>query len=96
MADVQESEQGTESAAEATCLPCRGTGSVVSYLGGDGNSIPCPWCAGTGARQPGIDAQARWQAAAAGEPDAPEAAGRSAATAASGDPDAAAPGAPQA
>jgi len=44
-------------------MPCRGTGAVVSYLGGEANSVSCPWCEGTGTRHPGIDAQARWLAA---------------------------------
>lgn len=43
---------------ETTCRPCRGTGTVVSNLGGTPSSIPCPWCGGTGVREPGRDAQA--------------------------------------
>lgn len=71
MADVQDSEKQAESADEAACLPCRGTGQVVSYLGGEPNAVACPWCAGTGIRQAGIDAQARWIAESgdAGQPD---------------------------
>lgn len=42
------------------CMPCRGSGRVISNLGGEANKIPCPWCLGEGIRQPGIDAQARW------------------------------------
>ncbi len=60
MADVQQSEPDAESADAATCMPCRGTGAVVSYLGGESTSIPCPWCEGTGIRRSGVDAQARW------------------------------------
>ncbi len=61
MADAQESEQVPDATAPTTCLPCRGTGTVISYLGGGPTSVPCPWCEGTGVRHPGLDAQARWQ-----------------------------------
>jgi DnaJ-class molecular chaperone len=67
VADAEEPEQGTETAAESTCLPCRGTGTVVSYLGGNAASVACPWCEGTGTRHPGVDAQGRWQAASSGD-----------------------------
>ncbi|HEY1690107.1 MAG TPA: hypothetical protein VGF95_14725 [Solirubrobacteraceae bacterium] len=42
-------------------MPCAGRGSVISKLGGDAHSEQCPWCGGTGERQQGVDAQARWQ-----------------------------------
>jgi hypothetical protein len=41
-------------------MPCRGTGKVISNLGGTPNSVTCPWCDGSGVRVPGIDAQAKW------------------------------------
>jgi hypothetical protein len=41
-------------------MACRGTGEVISNLGGTPTSVSCPWCGGTGVRAPGIDAQARW------------------------------------
>jgi DnaJ-class molecular chaperone len=41
-------------------MPCRGSGQVISSLGGAATKVPCPWCEGTGTRVPGIDAQARW------------------------------------
>jgi DnaJ-class molecular chaperone len=41
-------------------MPCRGTGKVISNLGGTASSVTCPWCEGSGARIPGIDAQAKW------------------------------------
>jgi DnaJ-class molecular chaperone len=41
-------------------MPCRGTGQVISNLGGAPSQQACPWCEGTGTRVPGIDAQARW------------------------------------
>ncbi len=52
------------------CMACRGTGRVISNLGGTPSEVPCPWCEGTGMRVEGIDAQARWPAsseAAAGD-----------------------------
>jgi DnaJ-class molecular chaperone len=41
------------------CLACRGTGTVLSNLGGHQQPVECPWCEGTGKRIPGHDAQAR-------------------------------------
>ena len=42
-------------ASEArACMPCRGTGVVISNLGGTRSELPCPWCGGTGVRQPGV------------------------------------------
>jgi DnaJ-class molecular chaperone len=41
------------------CRPCRGTGQIISNLGGTPNTVPCPWCDGTGRFTPGHDAQAR-------------------------------------
>jgi DnaJ-class molecular chaperone len=45
--------------AEA-CMPCRGSGRVISNLDGKPHEVTCPWCAGEGVRVPGIDAQAAW------------------------------------
>lgn len=54
MADAHE-----ESTTEPTpCSPCRGTGTVISNLGGTEHTLPCPWCEGTGLDIPGHDAQA--------------------------------------
>jgi len=56
-------------------MACRGTGQVISNLGGTPSKRSCPWCGGGGVRQIGIDAQAEWLAAqaaesgAAGEPE---------------------------
>jgi len=55
------------------CMPCRGSGQVISNLGGTPSRVTCPWCGGGGVRVPGIDAQAHWLAerdAAAGDPAA--------------------------
>jgi hypothetical protein len=43
-------------------MACRGTGQVISNLGGTPKTVPCPWCEGRGVRVAGIDAQARWAA----------------------------------
>jgi DnaJ-class molecular chaperone len=44
--------------ARRECTACRGTGQVVSNLGGSPQQVPCPWCDGTGRFIPGHDAQA--------------------------------------
>jgi hypothetical protein len=43
--------------ARGTCTPCRGTGQLVSGLGGNPHTVKCPWCAGSGAFAAGRDAQ---------------------------------------
>jgi hypothetical protein len=40
-------------------MPCRGTGRVISNLGGEQSKVQCPWCGGGGVRLVGIDAQAQ-------------------------------------
>jgi len=52
-------------AAPATCSPCRGSGQVVSNLGGEPSTVPCPWCEGTGVPIAEHDAQAARRALAA-------------------------------
>jgi DnaJ-class molecular chaperone len=47
------------------CTACRGTGRVISGLGGEPHDVPCPWCDGTGRFIPGHDAQAGGSAEAA-------------------------------
>jgi DnaJ-class molecular chaperone len=42
---------------ETTCRPCRGTGAVISGLGGEPRRVTCPWCGGSGMRDPARDAQ---------------------------------------
>jgi hypothetical protein len=42
------------------CMPCRGTGKVISNLGGESQRIACPWCDGSGVRTSGVDAQTAW------------------------------------
>ena len=67
-------------------MACRGTGRVISNLGGTQSQISCPWCEGTGIRVPEIDAQAHWppseegaSATAAAEPAQPDASAEGAA-----------------
>jgi hypothetical protein len=45
------------STEQPICNPCRGTGHLISGLGGEPHQVTCPWCRGTGHRIPGIDAQ---------------------------------------
>jgi hypothetical protein len=47
------------------CYPCRGTGRLISTLGGEPHEVECAWCEGSGRFQPGHDAQA---AGEGGEP----------------------------
>ena len=45
------------------CMACRGSGKVISNLGGSPSEVACPWCGGDGVRLVEIDAQAHWPAA---------------------------------
>jgi DnaJ-class molecular chaperone len=58
---------GDAAAAPRECSPCRGTGQVISNLGGSPQQVPCPWCEGTGRFIPGHDAQAARRPDGAGE-----------------------------
>jgi len=59
--DTSDNEDRTDATHEPReCMPCRGSGQVISNLGGTPNMIACPWCAGAGVRVPDTDAQARW------------------------------------
>jgi DnaJ-class molecular chaperone len=40
------------------CHACRGTGQVISGLGGTTHPVECPWCEGTGRFIPDHDARA--------------------------------------
>ncbi len=40
-----------------TCTACRGTGKVISGLGGTPHEVTCPWCGGSGQFESGRDAQ---------------------------------------
>jgi hypothetical protein len=55
-------------------MACRGSGQVISNLGGTPSKLSCPWCGGGGVRLAGIDAQAGWpeqdaQTPSAGSPE---------------------------
>lgn len=39
------------------CMPCRGSGRVISNLGGTQSKVTCPWCRGGGMRIVRSDAQ---------------------------------------
>jgi DnaJ-class molecular chaperone len=53
-------DQAEDSHGPRECMPCRGTGKVISNLGGTPSTVTCPWCDGGGVRLPGVDAQAKW------------------------------------
>lgn len=46
-----------ESQEPRPCIPCHGTGKVISNLDGHERKITCPWCRGGGERLTGVDAQ---------------------------------------
>lgn len=53
------------------CMPCRGSGRLISNLGGSPSEVSCPWCAGEGVRVPGVDAQQAWLSGEGGQAAAP-------------------------
>jgi len=53
-------DQAEESHEPRECMPCRGSGKVISNLGGKASAVVCPWCGGGGIRLADVDAQARW------------------------------------
>ncbi|HTZ63402.1 MAG TPA: hypothetical protein VMB51_04805 [Solirubrobacteraceae bacterium] len=63
----QTGQDGDGAHGPRECMPCRGTGRVISNLGGSQRTLECPWCQGGGVRLPGIDAQAHWRAQHEGE-----------------------------
>ena len=61
--ETTDSEDQAEASHEPReCMPCRGSGTLVSNLGGAPANVKCPWCEGTGMRRVGVDAQAGWPA----------------------------------
>ncbi|QEC49384.1 hypothetical protein FSW04_18615 [Baekduia soli] len=50
------------------CSVCRGTGTLISNLGGSPSEVPCAWCEGTGRFLGDHDAQAARRAAAGDTP----------------------------
>jgi DnaJ-class molecular chaperone len=51
-------QETPEPAEPLPCSACRGTGQVISNLGGSPSTVTCPWCEGTGRFIPDHDAQA--------------------------------------
>jgi DnaJ-class molecular chaperone len=59
--DTDDGEQQMEAShAPRECMPCRGSGQVISNLGGTASMVTCPWCRGGGVRLTDVDAQAGW------------------------------------
>jgi DnaJ-class molecular chaperone len=56
---VSADEEKDEVLDPTPCSVCRGTGTLISNLGGSPSQVPCPWCEGTGTfLGPDHDAQA--------------------------------------
>lgn len=55
--DADGDAQAEESREPRACIPCHGTGKVISNLGGHARKVTCPWCRGGGERLVGEDAQ---------------------------------------
>lgn len=60
--------QADDTADPVPCSACRGTGVIVSNLGGTPSQVSCPWCEGSGTSMPAHDAQARWREGESPEP----------------------------
>ena len=60
-------EDSAPDPARQECSACRGTGRVISNLGGSPHPEQCPWCEGAGRFIPGHDAQARRREQSGGE-----------------------------
>jgi DnaJ-class molecular chaperone len=56
----EEDSAASEPHEPRACMPCHGTGKVISNLGGHARKVTCPWCRGGGERLTGVDAQ-EWQ-----------------------------------
>ena len=64
---VSVDEETPEAAEPVPCTVCRGTGTLISNLGGSPSNLDCAWCEGTGVYLPDHDAQAARKAAAEGD-----------------------------
>ena len=65
-------EETPQALDPSPCTVCRGTGTLISNLGGSPSQLPCPWCEGTGTFLPEHDAQAARQRETTTDPsDAP-------------------------
>jgi DnaJ-class molecular chaperone len=58
--DSDSEDQAQASHEPRECMPCRGSGQVISNLGASASKVTCPWCGGGGVRVAGVDAQAGW------------------------------------
>jgi DnaJ-class molecular chaperone len=56
-AEVSAAQEPQES---SICMPCHGTGRVISNLDGHSAKVTCPWCRGGGERLADADAQ-QWR-----------------------------------
>jgi DnaJ-class molecular chaperone len=56
-------DQGHATHEPRECMACRGSGQVISNLGGTPSTVSCPWCGGQGVRMADVDAQAHWATA---------------------------------
>ena len=57
-------EEAVAAIAPQPCSACRGSGVVISNLGGEPRQLACPWCDGGGVVLAEHDAQAHWRAQA--------------------------------
>jgi DnaJ-class molecular chaperone len=64
---VSADEEDPETPEPVPCTVCRGTGTLISNLGGSPSTVSCAWCEGTGTFLPEHDAQAARRAAAEGD-----------------------------
>jgi DnaJ-class molecular chaperone len=64
---VSADEETPEASEPVPCTVCRGTGTLISNLGGSPSQVTCAWCEGTGTFLPEHDAQAA-RRAQSGEP----------------------------
>jgi DnaJ-class molecular chaperone len=60
-------EESPEAIEPQPCSVCRGTGTLISNLGGEPSTVSCAWCEGTGTFLPDHDAQAAASARPGGE-----------------------------
>ncbi|HEX5309900.1 MAG TPA: hypothetical protein VFW38_12575 [Solirubrobacteraceae bacterium] len=54
---ASEQDGAEEHGEPQACMPCHGSGQVISNLGGTQSKVTCPWCQGGGVRIVGSDAQ---------------------------------------
>lgn len=56
--DTGQAAEASEASHEPQpCMPCHGSGKLISNLGGSPSKVTCPWCRGGGMRLVGSDAQ---------------------------------------